>query len=97
MHFCPVHRSAGAATSGAAGAAAVAVSSAPLWRGCDQSARWSAETARARRAGRGNGRTGIAAWTFAAVPRFASFVNVVAFRESSTHHWKLSEMLFGVN
>jgi hypothetical protein len=56
-----------------------------------------AETARARRAGRGSGRAGIAGWKSVAVPRFASFVNVVAFRESSTHHWKLSEMLFGVN
>jgi hypothetical protein len=53
--------------------------------------------ARARRAGRGNGRTGIAAWTFPGVPRFAILVRIVAFRESSTHHWKLSEMLFGVN
>ena len=40
MHFCPVHRSAGAAPSDAAGAAAVAGSSAPVWWGCDQSARW---------------------------------------------------------
>ena len=46
------------ATTEAVGAAAVAGSSAPRWRGCDQSARWSADTARARRAGRGNGRTG---------------------------------------
>jgi hypothetical protein len=40
MHFCPVRRSAGAAPSDAAGAAAVAGSSAPVWWGCDQSARW---------------------------------------------------------
>jgi hypothetical protein len=69
-------------TSGAAGAAAEAVSSAPLWRGCDPMA---AETARARRAGRGNRRTGIAALTFAGVPRFALVDNLVAFRESATH------------
>ena len=64
------------ATPGAVGAAAVAVSSAPLWRGCDQSARWSAETARARRAGRGNGRTGIAAWTFACAASYADLVSL---------------------
>jgi hypothetical protein len=45
----------------------------------------------------GNGRTGIAAGISVAVPRFALFVNLVAFLESSAHHWELSEMLFGVN
>ena len=47
-----------------------------------------AETARARRAGRGSGRIGIAAYKSVAVPRFASFVNVVASLERHEAAWE---------
>ena len=68
MQFCPVRRSAGAAPSDAAGAAAVAGSSAPVWRGCDQSTRW--RRIRHARGEQGEG-TGATASLLERLPPFA--------------------------
>jgi hypothetical protein len=83
LRFCPVRGSAGAAPSGASAAAAVAGSAASVWWGVRSKRPMAADTARARRAWRGNGRTGIAAFP----ARSAPAVDRISDRERHVAAW----------